>query len=623
MTGIIVKRDEFQFNEWVQKQHAKACQQFEDWGMDPKLVMDSELGWILCLAKFKDKAMELDLFQVGMALNQSKFRAMLKARQIGFSFFIALESLSRCHLKDRHTAVCVSYNLDDAKEKVTIVKELHEELPLEFQKKIVIDSKTQVGFQSNSSKRRISKVISNPAKAPRGKSGDVYLDELAHCLNDREIYAGATALISRSGGQLTTGSTPMGQQGLFYDIWTKRDGEDGFPDFTRQKVPWWLCRHFSKIADNEALIGLCETMPTKERVYRYGTEKIIEQFNALPLEDFQQEFECAFQDEKVAFFPYHLIDPCLQQERSRIPVYTNIRLLADVAAKLGPLYIGFDVGRSNHPSEIFVFEKMGSTYILRYEQSLKNLPFPRQREICFEIGDMLGKHWRKFRIDETGLGKNLAEDLQRRYGHRVEGVTFTAATKEALANNLRILFEERNIVLPRDRGIRAQIHAIKQRYTSAGNAVFDAERNRTHHADKMWAIALAVLEKRQKIKVATEVNIRMTGQKPRSSAIEQKIENTPRNLDPQEHGLVTALCTLPGEAGKVVAGPNPFPSATEIVETIKSESKLYKESTTEELREVSQDLAVAMRVYKRNGDEEKFTATRRRYQRLRRELSKR
>ena len=513
MLGI-VKRDEFEFERWVKKQHAKTVEQFEKWGLPCGDVLNTEIGWLMSLPKFKDKAIEFDLFQVGMLLNNSRFRAMLKSRQVGFSFLIACESLARCHLKDRHQSVCVSYNLDDAKEKVTMVKELHDELPLEFQKKVVIDSKTQVGFQSNSSTRRISKVISNPAKAPRGKVGDIYLDELAHCINDREIYGGSTALISRSGGQLTAGSSPLGQQGLFYDIMSK---EDEYKGFTRQRVPWWLCRHFSKITRDPALISLCETLDTELRVHRYGTQELIDQFNALPIEDFQQEFECAFQDERVAFYPYHLIDPCCQLERSKIPVYSNIRLLGDVAAKLGPLYIGFDIGRSRNPSEIFVFEKQGQTYVTRFEQSLKDLPFPRQREICFNIGEVLGQHWRKWRIDETGMGKNLAEDLVAKFGRRIEPVTFTNPKKEELANNLRVLLEEQNIVLPRDRGIRAQIHSIKQRYTSSGNTVFDAERNRHHHADKMWAIALAVNDKRKKKKViVSEVGVRDVGATPTS-----------------------------------------------------------------------------------------------------------
>lgn len=620
MLGV-VKRDEWEFDRWLKKQHAKAVEQFEAWGLPSAELLNTEVGWLMCLPKFQDKALEFDLFQIGMLLNTSRFRAMLKSRQVGFSFVIACESLARCHLKDRHVSVCVSYNLDDAKQKVTMVKELHDELPLQFQKKIVIDSKTTVGFQSNTSKRRISKVISNPAKAPRGKSGDVYLDELAHCINANEIYAGSTALISRSKGQLTVGSSPLGQQGLFYDIFTK---EDDYPGFSRQTVPWWLCRHFSKIAADHDLIALCATIPTKERVYRYGTQELIDQFESLPLEDFQQEFECAFQDERVAFFPYHLIDPCTQKERSKIPVYSNIRLLADVAGKLGPLYIGFDVGRSRNPSELFVFEKQGPTYIARFEQSLKDLPFPRQREILFEVGEVLGQHWKKWRIDETGMGKNLAEDLQGKFGRRIEGVTFTNPKKEALANSLRILMEEQNIVLPRCRKIRAQIHSIKQKYTAAGNTIFDAEKNRHHHADKMWAIALATLENRnKKITVPTEMAVREVGA-TRSDRPRRAPTATPRQRpttsEATPRGVLDELFDVPREPGGMVASGEAFPDAQE---REAADLNRLRNMSPVDLQATGEALLVAAKVYQREGNDESYRANMTRYQRIRRELRRR
>lgn len=631
MLGI-VRRDEFEFQRWLKKQHAKAVEQFEAWGLPGEDMLNTEVGWLICLGKWQDKPLIFDMFQVGLLLNDSRFRAVLKSRQIGFSFIIACESIARCHLKDRHQSVCVSYNLEDAKEKVTMVKELHDELPLEFQKKIVIDSKTQVGFQSNSSKRRISKVVSNPAKPPRGKSGDVYLDELAHCINDREIYGGSTALISRSGGQLTIGSSPLGQTGLFHDVITN---DYDYPGFSRQTVPWWLCRHFSKISSDESLISLCSTLPTKERVYHYGTRELIDQFEALPLEDFQQEFECAFQDERVAFFPYHVIDPCCQKERSQIPVYSNIRLLGDVAAKLGPLYLGFDVGRSRNPSELFVFEKQGPLYITRYEQSLKDIPFPRQRELMFEVGDVLGQHWVKWRIDETGMGKNLAEDLVKKFGSkRVEPITFTSATKERMANSLRILLEEGNIVLPRCRNIRAQIHSIKQRFTSAGNTIFDAERNRHHHADKMWAIALGTVEDRKrKVVVGTEIHIRSVGvsqaaapevnmdepQMVQAQALPATTEGGTVQASGEPVGLVEQLFTLPGE-GSVQASGDAFPTAEEVQARERNEMDAM---TDADLVATGKALLTAGRVYKRSGDEDKSRAAHARYQRIRREVKRR
>lgn len=591
MTAGYVKRDEYELDRWLRKQSAKATEMLEGWGMRPSELISSEIGWLMCLPKYKNNPLVFDFFQRGFLTTRARLRCMLKGRQVGFSFGIACEALARCHLKPSHTAVCVSYNLDDAKEKIRYIKELHEELPLQFQKEMVIDSKTEVGYASNSTDRKLAKVVSFPSKPPRGKSGDVYLDELAHCQNDATIYQGATAVISRSGGQLTVGSTPMGQRGIFYDIHTEHFNK--YPGFWRQEVPWWLCQHFCR--DVAMAAKLAPGLPTQVRVERYGTQALIDQFNALPLEDFQQEFELVFQDERVSFYPYDLINPCATKEAEQIPVYSNIAMLAEVMGKLGPLHLGFDVGRSKHPSELYVFERQGEQFIMRYTEQFRDMPFPQQRERLFQICDLLGEHMRVFRIDDTGLGKNLAEDLLQKYGSKkIVPVTFTNEVKEQIANNLKILFQEQNIVLPRDRAIIGQIHSIKQKITPSGNTVFDAERSRTHHGDKMWAIGLATFRKRAQKKVAIELHLREIG-------APQEIE-TGRELGPQQHPTLGA---------QIVA---------EVSEQVKRERAEFNALSTTELLAKSKKLAIAWRVWRREGNEEKAREVGASYRRLRREI---
>nr|WP_141620337.1 terminase [Myxococcus sp. AB036A] len=266
MTLGIVKRTEDDLTQWLA----------------------TESGFISGLCHYDSEPVVLEPYQQALLDNRSRFRWVAKSRQVGFSFLFALEALARCHLRDGHTAVFVSYNLSDAVEKVLIARQVYEELPLAYQKKLVTDAKTELAFESNSRGRRLSRIISVPAKPPRGKRGDVYLDELAHLVNDREVYTGSTALILRSHGQLTGGSTPLGRRGIFWEI----DAQElrKYPHHTRQLVPWWLCRFFSldvRRASVEAPL-----MSTEERVARFGRPVPVEQFDSLPQEDFQQEFEC-------------------------------------------------------------------------------------------------------------------------------------------------------------------------------------------------------------------------------------------------------------------------------------------------------------------------------------------
>jgi hypothetical protein len=76
----------------------------------------TEAGFIAGLCQYDGEPIDLESYQVAFLANRARFRWVTKSRQVGFSFLMALEALARCHLRDNHTSVFVSYALDDAKE---------------------------------------------------------------------------------------------------------------------------------------------------------------------------------------------------------------------------------------------------------------------------------------------------------------------------------------------------------------------------------------------------------------------------------------------------------------------------------------------------------------------------
>ena len=92
----------------------------------------TEAGFIEGLCRYDEEPIVLEAYQRAFMQNRSRFRWITKGRQIGYSFVFALEALARCHLRDGHTAVFVSYNLEDAKEKILIARQVFDELPLAF-----------------------------------------------------------------------------------------------------------------------------------------------------------------------------------------------------------------------------------------------------------------------------------------------------------------------------------------------------------------------------------------------------------------------------------------------------------------------------------------------------------
>lgn len=477
MTLGIVKRTESEFQEWL----------------------GTEWGFLAGLAMFDDAPIEFDAYQLAFLKNRSRFRWVTKSRQVGYSFLFALEALARCHLRDKHTAVFVSYNLEDAKEKILIARQVHEELPLAYQKRLVVDSKTELAFQSNSSNGRMARIISHPSKAPRGKRGDCYLDELAHYVDDREVYKGSTALILRSNGQLTGCSTPLGRRGIFWEIATQEIRK--YPHHSRQEVPWWLCRFFS----NDTLRAAREapTMTTEERVQAFGLPAIVEQFDSLPLEDFQQELEIAFIDESYSFYPYDLILPCTSDD------IVLARDFSDIDYRQGRLTAGFDVGRTKDRSDLAIFEQIGERKTCLFLRSYDGVPFAEQ---AADLRRMLNTlPIARLSIDSTGIGMHLAEDLQQEFPQVVPEV-FSNASKERWATDFKIALQRREVALPKHRDLVAQIHSIKRRVLPSGKIGFEAERTTRGHADKFWAVALACQKERTNSNGGrAEIGVRVIG----------------------------------------------------------------------------------------------------------------
>jgi len=473
----IVKRNEDEYAAWI----------------------GTEWGFVEGLLSYDDEPIRLEAYQLGFLQNPSRFRWITKSRQIGFSFLFALEALSRCHLREKHTAVFVSYNLDDAKEKVLVARQLHEELPLAYQKRLVVDSKTELAFESNGANKRVSRILSHPSKAPRGKKGDAYLDELAHYVNDREVYRGSTALILRSNGQLTGCSTPLGRRGIFWEIANEELRK--YPHHKRQFVPWWLCRFFC--VDVAAAGRAAADLPTEERVARFGRPTLIEQFDSLPLEDFQQEFEGRFVDETYSYFPYELILPCTSDDLVVYDEPTSVR------APEGRIVVGFDVGRTRDRSELAVFEEIEGRFSCRMLKSFEGTPFAEQEAELRRLLEVLPVA--RLSIDRSGIGMNLAENLGRDFP-QVVGENFTNEAKERWATDFKILLQRRDVTMPRDRELVGQIHAIKRRVLPSGKVSFDAERNAKGHADKFWAVALACQRERQAERPrGGEIGVRVVG----------------------------------------------------------------------------------------------------------------
>jgi phage FluMu gp28-like protein len=467
---------------------------------------DERLNYIYNMIKTDLKSIELDFYQDELIRSNAKFLAILKARQIGWSFLVALKGLVFANdpARIKYTKQFVSYNEDDAREKIRYAKEFYQSIPKRFKKKLKHDTATSMEFIDVGGKTT-SRLISIACRPPRGKNGDISYDEMAfYPVNRcRAIYTAGVNAIAR-GGRIEVGSTPLGTIGLFYDICTN---EETFKTYDCYAIPWWFSHIHCK--DVAKAVELAPAMSTEERVFAFGQDRLIDIYRANFLEDFQQEQECKFIDSKGSFISLELIyanTPGMREGEREAPLEEDddtekeidIKIAKSVSElpklydpeKHGTLYLGYDVARKRDAAVIYLIGLKNDKKISVAEIEFRSTGFEEQysamRAIIYGFGPV------RCCIDQTGMGGPICERLQKEFGaDRVEGIEFTSEAKEVLAIGVKRGLENREFLLPNIQAFHLQIHSIKRMTTLVGRFRYDAERDEKGHADSFWAWALA------------------------------------------------------------------------------------------------------------------------------------
>ncbi|MBI2235394.1 MAG: terminase [Magnetospirillum sp.] len=298
---------------------------------------------------------------------------------------------------------------------------------------------------------RITALPANPDTA-RGFSANVFLDEFAFHMDSRKIWTALFPVIS-NGWKLRVVSTPNGKGNKFYELMT---GED---------ERW--SRHVVDI----------------HRAVADGLPRDIEELHdALGDEDaWAQEYLLQWLDEASAWLSYELISS-VEDGAAGVPEHYQG----------GVCFIGNDIAARNDLWVAWVLEEVGDVLWTREIVTLKRASFAQQDAV---MDDLMGRYRvARLVMDQTGMGEKPVEDAKRRYGEtRVQGVLFSPATKLVLATGGKQAFEDRTLRIPEgDPALRADLHKLKKVVGPTGVPRFVAESDEGGHADRTWALFLAL-----------------------------------------------------------------------------------------------------------------------------------
>jgi phage FluMu gp28-like protein len=387
-------------------------------------------------------------FQQNWLLDTSRFSLLNKCRQIGASHTYAAASILWGLLGESTSIVSVGEReSSEVLAKVAKHAEGLARLGSEWARPRA-KSATRLTLQSGGT------IVALPATSGgRGQSGNMLLDEAAYYEHPEEVWDGASATVLH-GYRMRVSSTPNGTGNLFHKL--VRD---------REKLGYRL----HEVSLTEARADGLRVDDAECWKMARGNQRVYDQL-----------FNCKFLDNEAQYIPSGAIEDCTTDE-----------------ARLGPndgnTFAGLDIGRTADLTALYVIVKsVDGRWRIAHSDTCKRTS---QQDIDRMVDSAFGR-WRIRRIciDSSGLGAFPAEQIQRRHGRsRVEPVIFTLQTKEDLATVLYSVIVGDLIRLPRpDAALRDDLASLRRIVTTAGNVRYDAPHTDEGHADRAWALALAL-----------------------------------------------------------------------------------------------------------------------------------
>ena len=276
----------------------------------------------------------------------------------------------------------------------------------------------------------------------RGYTAHLIIFDEAAFMPEEVITNVALPMLATTGGACWMLSTPWGQDHIFYRIWAG-GGE-------------WSKYHFPSSVN--PLIS---------------AEFLEEQRQLIGDERFRIEYLAEFVEEGTSFFPMTLLRRCVGDFDLRPEYFTA----------------GYDPGGKQSRAALVVVARAGEYFGVVFYKTWKSEDYTT---INVEVGDICKKYnVSRLYVDMTGLGGPIIEHLKE-LNINVEGIVLTAAKKEELFTNLKLLLEREKIILPNAPELLNNLNAVVYSRLRSGHYSFDKRAGA--YDDLAYALALACVK---------------------------------------------------------------------------------------------------------------------------------
>lgn len=380
--------------------------------------------------------------------NNNRLCFFLCSRQIGKSLTLAYIAVEKAWTNPNSKIVLISSGeraalelLDKVKRIAKIFQNCFSDTPANF----TIDITASEVKLSNG-----SKIITLPSGDPdkvRGYSPLLTVCDEFSTLEHQDLFYRAIfpSITSPFGPpkSLIISGTPIGRSNTFWRLWEEPN------DYTKFSIDIYEAKEKGLNVDIDLL-----------------------KKNMIDEESFAQEFLCQPMDSNSALFSYELLNSI---------TYNTI-------PKVISRSLGIDIGRTHDKTAITILADTLEGTFVEEVKILSNMEFRDQFEQIKAL--IVALKPRKVTIDRTGIGMQLAEDLEREFGALIDGLAFTAQSKLEIFNNLKKAFSQSTCRIPDDPELKKDLNKIRRMVTANGIS-YKADSDDTGHADKATSIALA------------------------------------------------------------------------------------------------------------------------------------
>jgi phage FluMu gp28-like protein len=390
---------------------------------------------------------------------------VVKGRQEGFTIALAFKVIKNRIIK-KNNFIYTATGETFAKDFIQLCSEWAKKLMIP----IISQTAQELILNIEGKSCKIIALSSNP-KALRGyRDCDAAVDEFASHPDGNQLYD-AIMPYQTHGGTIDFISTVGSPFHKHQELFNKAE-ELGYVKF---KIDI-----YDAVEQGLAEIDYIKTNGKIDKPIEEINKEYINRIRKAAGEDtFAREYEC-----KVPIAGSSLITPELYDN---LVIDNRLDYLEDKS--YGQLYVGFDIGRSHDLSVISVYEYIGQNANLILIKVMENIPYQNQfEESCKIIG-----HPKvcKCCVDAGGIGAQIAEDLNRKFGNMVEKITFNNQNKKQMYDKMQKMAQQGRINFPDNKQIKEDVCSIRRVFSTAGIEHYEGG-TAFSHADYATSFALSI-----------------------------------------------------------------------------------------------------------------------------------